>query len=352
MPRGGQLVRQWRLLQLVDRPSGVSADEAAASLGCAVRTIWRDRRVLEDAGFPIYDERAEDSPRTIWRFAPDFRRRLPLKLTLTEIAVLVMSRELLAPYGLGQLGPDLASALDKITGVLSKDALALLDRIRETIGVRMFGAKLQLPAADFVPRLQQALVERRRLRMAYHSLARGEITHRIVDPYHLEYYNGGLYVVGYCHLRDDVRIFAVERIRELAVEAKRFEPPAGFDARKYLENALGILRGELVTVRIVFAKALAPYIRERSWHPTQKLRDLPDGRLEMTMRVADTLEVRRWILGYGAQAEVVEPASLREAIRGEAEAVAALLIPGRRPLALTRSARPGRGAAPSRRAGR
>lgn len=313
-----------------------------------MRTIWRDRRVLEDAGFPIYDERAPDSPRTIWRFEPDFKNRLPLKLTLTEIAVLVMSRELLAPYGASLLGPALMSALDKITGVLSRDALALLEGMRETIGVRMVGAKLQLPAGDFVPRIQQALVDRRRLRMAYHSFAQNELTRRSVDPYHLEYYNGGLYLVGFCHLRGDVRIFAVERMRELTIERTRFEPPSGFDARKYLENALGILRGELVTVRIVFAKALAPYIRERAWHPTQKLRDLPDGALEMTMRVADTLEVRRWILGYGTQAEVIEPASLREAIRREAEAVAALLVPRRRPLAVTRPAQPERTPAPSR----
>jgi len=65
----------------------------------------------------------------------------------------------------------------------------------------------------------------------------------------------------------------------------------------------GCWRGDLATVRVVFARALAPYIRERLWHPSQKLRDLTDGRVEMTLTVADTLEVRRWIVGYGVQAE-------------------------------------------------
>ena len=65
------------------------------------------------------------------------------------------------------------------------------------------------------------------------------------------------------------------------------------------------------------------------WHPSQKLRDLPDGRVEMTLTVADTLEVRRWILGYGVQAEVVAPEGLREALRVEAEALAAALAPQR-----------------------
>ena len=95
-----------------------------------------------------------------------------------------------------------------------------------------------------------------------------------------------------------------------------------------------MLRGDLVTVRVISARALAPYIRERLWHPSQKLRDLPDGRVEMTLHVADTLEVRRWILGYGVQAEVVEPEGLREALRVEAEALAHRLSAKRKPLAV------------------
>jgi hypothetical protein len=97
-------------------------------------------------------------------------------------------------------------------------------------------------------------------------------------------------------------------MRTVELTARRLNMPASFDAEEYLAGAWGMLRGDLVTVRVFFARALAPYIRERLWHPSQKLRDLPDGRVEMTLHVADTLEVRRWILGYGVQAGVVEPA--------------------------------------------
>jgi len=87
---------------------------------------------------------------------------------------------------------------------------------------------------------------------------------------------------------------------------------------------------------VVFARPLAPDIRERRWHPSQKLVDLADGRREMTLQVADTLEVRRWILGYRVQAEVLEPASLREALGAEAETLATKLAPQRAPLAVAR----------------
>ena len=114
----------------------------------------------------------------------------------------------------------------------------------------------------------------------------------------------------------------MERIRGLDVLSRRFTLPAGFDPEKYLAGALGVISGDLFTVKVVFAKKLARYIRERLWYPSQKFRDLTDGRLELTLHVADTLEVRRWILGYDVQAEVIEPAGMREALRQEAEAVA------------------------------
>src|SRR5262249_13626587 len=144
MPRGNQLTRQWRLLQLIDRPAGVSVEDAARDLGCTGRTIWRDLQVLQEAGFPIYDDRQADGRRSIWRLQDDFRRRLPLKLSLGELTALLMSRDLAMPHA-AALGTAVVSAFEKLGSVLSKDALALIDRMRDTIGVRAAGAKLQAP---------------------------------------------------------------------------------------------------------------------------------------------------------------------------------------------------------------
>jgi len=333
MPRGDQLSRQWRLLQMIDRPQGVTVDDAARDLKCTIRTIWRDLGVLQTAGFPIYTERAADGNRGVWRVTEAFKRALPLKLTLGELVALLMSRDLLTPLGVSVLGPEVASAFDKIQRTLSRDALKIIEQMRDRLGVRPAGAKLQAPAAEHLPKIHTALAERRTLRTRYYSASRDREDDRAIDPYHLTLHNGGLYLVGHCHLRDAVRIFAVERMRSVELTRTRFEVPASFDAEKYLAGAWGILRGDLVTVRVLFARGLARYIRERVWHPSQKLRDLPDGRLEMTLQVADTLEVRRWILGYGVQAEVVAPEGLREALRLEAETLAARLTLNRPPLA-------------------
>src|SRR5438093_7189461 len=207
--------------------------------------------------------------------------------------------------------------------------------MRDRLGVRPAGAKLQAPAAEHLPKIHTALAEHRTLPTRYYSASRDNEDDRAIDPYHLTLHNGGLYLVGHCHLRKAVRIFAVERMRSVELTRSRFEVPASFDAEKYLAGAWGMLQGELVTVRVLFVRSLAPYIRERVWHPSQKLRDLPDGRVEMTLQVADTLEVRRWILGYGVEAEVVAPEALRQAVRTEAEALAERLTAKRKPLSVS-----------------
>jgi predicted DNA-binding transcriptional regulator YafY len=88
------------------------------------------------------------------------------------------------------------------------------------------GAKLQQPAAEYLPAIQQALVEHRTLAVRYDSYSRDAETERDIDPYHLTVWNGGLYLVGDCHLRKAVRVFAVERFRRVEVRGRRFEPSA------------------------------------------------------------------------------------------------------------------------------
>ncbi len=316
---------------MIQGPAGIAVDDAARKLECTVRTIWRDLRVLEQAGFPLYDDKARDGRRSLWKLEEKFTLGLPVKLSLAETAALLMSRDILRPAGAPALGGTVTSAFDKISRVLSRDARQLLDQMRESIGVRAVGGKLQTPAAEHLALIERALLERRRLDMRYYSMSRDEENQRQVDPYHLTVYDAGFYLVGYCHWRKTELIFAVERIRELKMLGSRFQMRASFHAEEYLKHAWGIIKGETIPVKVLFSGSIARYIRERLWHPSQRFHELPDGRLELSLRVADTLEVRRWILGYGALAEVVEPAMLRDALRRDAEALVQKLAPIRMP---------------------
>jgi predicted DNA-binding transcriptional regulator YafY len=66
-----------------------------------------------------------------------------------------------------------------------------------------------------------------------------------------------------------------------------------------------------------FSASQAPYIRERAWHPSQKIETEPDGSIILTLRVADLWEVKFWLIGFGAEAEVSEPAELRDDVTAE-----------------------------------
>jgi predicted DNA-binding transcriptional regulator YafY len=158
--------------------------------------------------------------------------------------------------------------------------------------------------------------------MRYFSAARNHLTRREVSPYRLWYTNGALYLIGYCHLRKDVRMFAVERIKSVTLTDHPFQIPLEFDIEDYVKDAIGIMRGQPIKVELRFNKPTAAWVKDRIWHPTQTLTPLKSGELTMTLTVADNRELVGWVLSFGSGVRVIQPASLREAVRQEAKAIA------------------------------
>lgn len=260
MPRGDQLGRQWRLLHLLGRPQGLAVQEAARELGRTVRTVWRDLEVLQATGFPIYDER--DGHHGRWKVDPAVPGRLPVPLSLAEIVALLATRDLADLDGASPFSPALESAFGKLRALLDPRLVERIERMQASVGARTVGAKLLTGVPEQRARIERALAERRTLQIQYYSLSRDTETERRVDPYHVTLFNGGLYLVGYCHSRRDVRIFAVERVRAARLLGATFTVPADFDPEAYFREAWGIVRGGLVAaVRAVFSPASAPHIR-------------------------------------------------------------------------------------------
>jgi predicted DNA-binding transcriptional regulator YafY len=143
-----------------------------------------------------------------------------------------------------------------------------------------------------------------------------------VDPYRLWYAGGGLYLIAHCHLRRDVRLFAVERIRSITITDHPYQMPLGFDVEQYVQDALMIMRGRRIDVELLFSKKVATWVKDKLWHSSQELVPLRDGRLRMTLKVADTDELMGWILSFGSQARVVRPESLGAKVREEAKKIA------------------------------
>lgn len=322
MPRNDQVTRQWHLLRRLEGSRGVTLEELANSLPADLprhlRTLRRDLEALETV-FPLVTERVDG--RTRWRLMDGFRRVPALSFSATEVMALVLGRDLLAPLAGTQLKAAVDSALTKMTSALPPSGLDFVRQMREFFSVGLGPHKAYARHRQSLERLSRAVAERRTVQMRYYSASRGRVTRREVDPYHLWFAAGALYLIAYCHLRRDVRMFAVERIRSLTVTSHPFQLPLGFDAEAYVEDALVVMRGRLIEVELAFDRATAAWARDRIWHPSQHLVSTREG-LRMTLRVADTRELTGWILSFGRGVWVIRPAELRERVRQEALALA------------------------------
>jgi len=107
---------------------------------------------------------------------------------------------------------------------------------------------------------------------------------------------------------------AVDRIRSLDLTEESFTIDPGFDPKRYEAEAFGVAWEKPMTVVVRFSVDQAPCVRERQWHPTQRLRELADGRVELTLRAGGMFEIARWVLSWGDAAEVLRPQRLRREI--------------------------------------
>jgi hypothetical protein len=156
---------------------------------------------------------------------------------------------------------------------------------------------------------------RRKALVRYKSLSSGKTTNRRLHPYHVFNLRGNWYVAAWDEARREVRDFAIHRIRRIAITTDSYEVPRGFEFRKYMADAFGIEKGgRAVEVAIRFGPRQARWIRERRWHRSARIQEELDGALTLRLRVADTSELHRWVLQFGAEAEVLSPPSLRQTI--------------------------------------
>jgi proteasome accessory factor B len=148
---------------------------------------------------------------------------------------------------------------------------------------------------------------------------------RRIRPYHLANRENSWYLVGFDLAREALRTFALPRIARVAVTKEKFTRPADFSPEKFFASALGVLGG-VGDYRVVirFSPSVAERVREREWHESQEMHELPDGVLELRLRLGALMEVEQWVLGWGAAAEVVAPVELRTQLRATTAALAAL----------------------------
>ena len=168
--------------------------------------------------------------------------------------------------------------------------------------------------------LQEAATKKLKVHITHYSPQKNETTCRLVDPYYIVNHHGNWYLIAHCHLRKDERTFAVGRISEIKITDSKFKKRKNFSLRRYRAESFDLERGkECYQVKLKFSPYQARWIREREWHPSQKIEETGDGHLILAMKVKGLNDLKRWVLYHGAEVEVIEPPILRELVQLEIE---------------------------------
>jgi proteasome accessory factor B len=296
---------------LFGHPAGISAKDVSTQLGVSVRTVYRDLTSMEiDAALPIWSEGGK------WgllesAFLP------PLALTLHEAMTMFLAARVLAK-ATDEQDTELISAFVKLAAILPP---VLADHVRATVD-----AYATLPADEHFTKVLRTLTEgwskRRVVQIEYgrgvYDLDKAARKARI-RPYAIEpsALTRGIYLLGHDEERGDLRTFKVERIVSAQLTPDTFEAPSSDVFARRLLRAWDVIADEdPVKVVVRFSTAVAARVAETRWHPSQELEPQPDGTLRWKATVSGTREVRIWILGWGPDAEVLEPQALRDEIAG------------------------------------
>ena len=315
MPRNQEVIRQWKVLHALEASRhGVTIGALADELAVTTRTIRRDLAALQEAGFPLFDEHDEEG-RVSWRLDGQVLNGLEAGFTLPEICALYLGRNLLEAVGAMSFQRDLALAFTRIEKLLTPRMRQFLDQLPGVLSAKSGPrAAVRASSSDVVGRLLEATLHHRVSTMRYHSVSSAAERDYLVHPYRLTFAQGGLYLLAYVPAYDDVRTFAVDRVRAVSLEKQTFLPKAGVGDEAFA-NSLGVNTGPAETVELEFEARVAPYVRARVWHPSQQIREGAGETLVVSMHVCHDWALRSWILSWGPFARVRSPRALAVELR-------------------------------------
>jgi len=312
------LERMLRIHDELRRGSLVNCTRLVKTLEVCRKTIVRDIAFMRDRlDLPIdYDAAIQ-----AYRYTHPVNAFPTVQVTEGELLALLVARRALEQYRGTPFHRQLEIAFEKLSGGLKdKISFSPADELRAVSFKNMGLGKADLTAFNA---LSGAVLKLNEVEFDYRKPGSPQPERRRVRPYHLANRENLWYLIAFDLERNALRTYALPRITAVTVTRQRFEKPADFTPEKFFANALGVLGGDGdFQVVIRFKPEVADLVREREWHESQEMRELPGGALELQLRLGALTEIEQWVLGWGAAAEVIEPAELRQNIKKTAEALA------------------------------
>jgi len=315
------LVRQWILLRtLCARRYGATVKEIAQELSVSEKTVRRDLETFQKAGFPLEEIVGERGVKK-WRVEPA-KNQPGLTFAYDEAVALYLGRRLLDPLAGTPFFEAAQRAFRKIRATLGASALAYLEQFGQLFHQTMMGTGDYSGKGDLIDELLIGIEDCKAVFLTYQSLRATEPVTYDVYPYGLVYHRGSLYLVGWSPDHEQVRHWKVDRIEGAEVTKFPFQRPPDFDLQSHLADSFGVFhKTGNVKVKVRFAPRVARYVRESKWHDSQRITPQKDGSVIAEFQLAGTEEIKQWVLSFGRHAVVLAPASLREEIQQDLNAL-------------------------------
>lgn len=317
--RNGQLERALGLVKRLNLVGGLDVYGLAKDYGVAVRTIRRDLEAIEAAGFALGQEVTEEHGKKRWRYDPktdaerkfasalDAQHFLALRLAMEQAGAMSSESALFANL------EDLSDRIEKAVGPKGRARLAAIERCFMSWDKHAY---MEAPKEYLLPLVRA--IESELLCQVTYRAASGAGVERSYEllPLRLFVHDRAVYLLCKFKGARGVGMLNLRRLVALEVTERRGEPPTNFDAKRWAESAFTLYPGER-PVRYVlrFTPEVAPFIKERRWHPSQALRELRGGGVELSFTCGESYEVASWVASWRSHVKVVRPASLVAELR-------------------------------------
>lgn len=283
----------------------------AEELSVSQKTVNRDIEFMKDSmNLPIdYD------PHKFGYYFTEKVGQFPLlKLTEGELFSVFVAEKALEGYIGTAFEKPLRNTFQKFAAGLSGELSFQWSELQQAISFKSIDVNPVDP--KLLQRLAMAIRQRKQIVFDYKRPDEMKFARRHARPYELVSFDRQWYLITFDLNRKAMRTFVPSRLKDLVITDTRFTKPRDFSAAKHLKNSFGIFSGgNPQAITIEFDRFGAQLIRERQWHPSQQIRDLSGGRLELTLTLGSFEEIERWILSWGYHARVVAPSELASRLK-------------------------------------